>query len=89
MLFLERETHQNYFHFMLSLMSRGGFQQKLENVVKNYLTVILNAGSKLFTLNQVVDEFNCLEHPCVTFPGIFCKKNQREVIVNFAERAQC
>ena len=45
---------------MLSLLSRGGFGQKLENVVKNFLTVISNdTGFKLFTLNQVIDEVNC------------------------------
>ena len=45
---------------MLPLLDRGGFRQKLKNVVKNFLTVILNDQSfKLFTLNQVIDEVNC------------------------------
>ena len=49
---------------------------KLENILKNSLTVISNdPGFKLFTLNQVIDELNYLEQPCVTFPGIFCKRN--------------
>ena len=61
-------------HFMLSLLSRGGFQQKLENVVKNSLAVISNdTDLKLFTLKQVIDEVNCGEQPGVTFPGIFFK----------------
>ena len=76
---------------MLSLVSRGGFQQKYENVVKKILTVISNdQGFKLFTLNQVIDEVNCSEQPCVTFPGIFFKViHQREVIENFVESVQC
>ena len=58
---------------MFSRLSRGGFRQKLANVVKNFLTLISNApGFKIFTLNQVIDEVNCLE-PGVTFPDIFCK----------------
>ena len=40
------------------------------NVIPNH------TGFRLFTLNQVVDELNCGEHPGVTFPGIFCKSNQ-------------
>ena len=45
---------------MLSLLSSPGFRQKYENVVKNFLTVILNdQGFKLFTLNQVIDKVNC------------------------------
>ena len=61
---------------MLSLLSRGGFRQKLGNFVKNFLTVISNGiGYKLLTLNQVIDEVNCLEQPGVTFPGIFCKSH--------------
>ena len=45
---------------MLSLLSRGGIWQKLENVVKNFLTVISNDPSfKSFTMNQVIDEVNC------------------------------
>ena len=45
---------------MLSLRSMGGFRQNLENVVKNFLTVISNGtGFKLVTLNQVIDEVNC------------------------------
>ena len=47
------------FHFMLSLLSRGGFRQKIENV-KKFQTIISNdPGFKLFTLNQVIDEVNC------------------------------
>ena len=61
---------------MFSRLSRGGFRQKLATVVKNFLILISNApGFKLFTLNQVIDEANCLEQPGVTFPGIFCKRN--------------
>ena len=61
---------------MLSLMSRGGFRQKLESVVKKVLTIISNdPGFKLFTSNQVIGEVNCIEQPCVTFHGIFCKSN--------------
>ena len=75
-LLTEREKTSKSFHFMLSLLSWGGFRQQLENVVKNFLTVISNGiGFKLFTLNQVIDEVNCLEQPGVTFPGIFCKRN--------------
>ena len=46
---------------MLSLLSRGGIWQKLENVVKNFLTIISNGPSfKSFTMNhQVIDEVNC------------------------------
>ena len=45
---------------MLSLLSRGGFRQKMENVDKNSRTVISNdTGFKLFTLNQVIEEVNC------------------------------
>ena len=45
---------------MVSLLSRGKFCQKLENVVKKFRTVISNdPGSKLFTLNQVIDEISC------------------------------
>ena len=45
---------------MLSLMSKGGFRQKIENVVKNFLNAIINGPDfKLFTLNQVIDEVNC------------------------------
>ena len=45
---------------MHSLLSRSGFQQKYENVVINFPTVISNdQGFKLFTLNQVIDEVNC------------------------------
>ena len=51
-LLLERENKQNVF--------RSGFWQKLENVVKNFLTVISNGqGFKLFPLNQVIDEVTC------------------------------
>ena len=42
----------------------------------NSLTVISNdPGFKLCTLNQAIDEVNCLEQPGVTFHGIFCKSN--------------
>ena len=60
-LLLEREKkQQKSFHFMLSLLSSSGFRHKLENVVKNFLTVISNGtGFKLFTLNQVIDKVNC------------------------------
>ena len=45
---------------MFSRLSRGGFRQKLANVVKNSLTLISNApGFNLFTLNKVIDEVNC------------------------------
>ena len=48
----------------------------MANVVKNFLTLILNAlGLNLFNLNQVIDEVNCYEQPGVTFPGIVCKSN--------------
>ena len=58
-LLFEREKQQKVFT-MLSLLSRGGFWQKLENDVKNFLTIISNGpGFKLFTLNQVIDEVNC------------------------------
>ena len=44
---------------MLSLLSRGDFQEKMANVVKNFLTLILNdLGLKLLTLNQVFEEVN-------------------------------
>ena len=57
---LVRKKKAKSFHFMLSLLSRSGFEQNLENVVKNFLTVISNGlGFKLFTLNQVIDEVNC------------------------------
>ena len=60
-LLLEGEKQQKVFTLLLlSLLSRGGFQQKLANVVKNFLTLISNApGFKLFTLNQVIDKVNC------------------------------
>ena len=38
-LLLEREKTAKSFHFTLSLLSRGVFRQKLENVVKNFLTI--------------------------------------------------
>ena len=39
---------------------QGWILAKMENVVKNSLTVISNdTGFKLFTLNQVIDEVNC------------------------------
>ena len=45
---------------MLSQPSRGEFLQKMENAVKNLLTIISNdQGFKLFTLNQVIDKVNC------------------------------
>ena len=66
---------------MLPLLDRCGFRQKLEYVVKNFLTIISNDPSfKLFTLNQVIDEVNCKEQPGVTFPGIFCKSNSSKRI---------
>ena len=44
---------------MPSLLSRGGFKQKMENVVKTSWTVISNdTGFKLFTLTQDIDEVN-------------------------------
>ena len=58
-LLLERE-HSKRFSLMFSRLSRGGFQQKLANIVKNCLTLISNApGFKLSILNQVIDEVNC------------------------------
>ena len=58
-LILARENNQKI-HFMLSLLSMGGCRQKLENVVKNFLTVISNGtGFKLFSFNQVIDKVNC------------------------------
>ena len=58
-LLLEREKQQS-FHLMASLLSRGGFRQKLEKVVKKYFTVFSNEPSfKFSTLNQVIDEENC------------------------------
>ena len=57
--FGQRKTAQSL-HFMVSLLSRGEFRQKLENVVKKFRTVISNdPGSKLFTFNQVIDEVYC------------------------------
>ena len=57
---------------MFSRLSRGGFPQKLANVAENFLTLISDApGFKLFTLNQVNSEVNCLEQPGVTFSGIY------------------
>ena len=51
-------------------------RQTIENVVKNSWTVISNdTGFKLFTLNQVIEEVNCLEQPSNTFSRIFCKSN--------------
>ena len=45
---------------MLSLLSRGGFKQKMENIVKNSRTVISNdTGFKVFTLNQIIEEVKC------------------------------
>ena len=70
--FGKRKTAKT-FHMMRSLLSRGEFRQKLENVVKNFLTVVSNStGFRLFTLNQVIDEVNDL---VLTYPGIFCKSN--------------
>ena len=44
-----KEKTAKRFHFMLSLLRSGGFQQNLENVVKNSLTIISNdPGFKLF-----------------------------------------
>ena len=55
-LLLERAKKAKSFYFMLSLLSRSGYWQTLEIIVKNFLTVISNGPSfKLFTLNQVVD----------------------------------
>ena len=57
--FGKRKTAQD-FHLMFSRLSKGGFGQKLANVVKNFLTLISNApGFKLSILNQVIDEVNC------------------------------
>ena len=48
------------FHFMLSILSRGGFRQTFANVVKKFLTLISNdPGFKLFTLIPGIDEVNC------------------------------
>ena len=56
----ERDKTTKRFHFMLSLLSRGGFRQKMENVVKNSRTVISNdTGFKSLTLDQVIEEVNC------------------------------
>ena len=39
---------------------QGWVEEKLQNVVENSRTVISNdTGSKLFTLNQVIEEVNC------------------------------
>ena len=86
-LLLEREKTAKRFYFTLSLLSMGGFWQKLENVVKTSN----GTGLKLFTLNQDIDEINyCKEQPGVTFPVYFVKViHQREVIENFAESVQC
>ena len=67
-----KEKTAKGFHFLLSLLSRGGFRQKLANVVKNFLPLISNdTGFKAFTLNQVIDEVNCCKQPDLTFPGIY------------------
>ena len=48
----------------------------MENVVKNSWTVISNdTDFKLFTLNQVIEEVNCLKQPGVTFSRIFGNSN--------------
>ena len=58
-LLLEKEKKEKSFHFMLSLLSRSGFWQKLDMLLK-FLTVISNGpGFKLFTFNRVIDEVNC------------------------------
>ena len=57
--FGKRKTAKD-FHFVFLRLSRGGFRQKLANVVKNFLTLISNDPCfKLFTLNQVIDKVNC------------------------------
>ena len=59
-LLLERDKQQKIFAFMLSLLSRGEFRQKLANVVKNFLSLVSNdTGFKSFTLNQVINEVKC------------------------------
>ena len=45
---------------MLSLLSRGGFRQKMEKVVKNCLTVISNdTGFKSFTFRVRATDRHC------------------------------
>ena len=47
-------------HFIILLLSRGGFPQKLANVVKIFLTLIqMTQSSNYLLLNQVIDEVNC------------------------------
>ena len=66
-----KEKIGNGFHFMFSLLSRGGFPQKRANVVEKFLTLISNDPDlKLFTLNQVIDEVNCWEQLDVYFVKI-------------------
>ena len=70
---------------MLSLLSRGGFLQKSENVVKDFLTIISNGQCfKLFTLNQVIDEVNCGEQPGVTFLIYFVKYFIKEKLLKMS-----
>ena len=39
---------------------QGGFRQKFQNAVNNFLALISNdPGLKLFSLNQVIGEVNC------------------------------
>ena len=45
---------------MPSLLSWDGFQEKMANFVKNFLTLISNDPDlKLFTLHQFIEEVNC------------------------------
>ena len=68
-----------YLNFMLSLLSRGRFRQKLKNGVKNFLTIISNGQdfeSCKFTKNNLV------LLSLVYFVKVF---HQREVIENIGE----
>ena len=54
-LFLKKENSKK----SLNASSSGGFRQKMENVVKIFMTIISNSiVFKLFTLNQAIDAVN-------------------------------
>ena len=91
-LLLEKRKKAKSFHFLLSLLCRSGYWRKLENVVKNFLTVISNSpGFRLFTLNQVIDKVNCFENNLVLLSLVYFVKviHQREIIEISAESVQC
>ena len=76
------------FHFMLSLLSRVGFRQKLQNFVKKFLTINSNdLGFNIFTLIKLLIK-EIVENNLVLLSLVYFVKviHQREDIETFVKK---